>query len=153
MAKHYKIDGNKIIANVKSLTEAELKAVKNYISLGFELVEGAIKTEKKKANEDYTEEIVRKNVDEYGTKEEKKTYEDLYNKPVIDKNTGKKKVYENDVYDYDIVVNNGKTTRKTKYDENGNKIIKHKKGEEKKQGHIATLKWYKEKIVPKLPKE
>lgn len=153
MAKHYKIDGNKIIANVKSLTEAEMKAVKNYIGLGFELVEGVIKTEKKPTNDDYVEETVRKNVYKYGTTAEQEKYEELYNRPVVDKNTGKKKVYENDVYDYEEITENGKTKRRTKYDKNGNKIIRHKKGEEKKQGHIATLKWYKETIVPKLPKE
>lgn len=36
---NYKAEGKKIFADIGKLSEAELKAVKNYIALGYELVE------------------------------------------------------------------------------------------------------------------
>ena len=39
MAKNYTIDGKKVYATVKKLSAADLKEIKNYLALGYELVD------------------------------------------------------------------------------------------------------------------
>lgn len=142
MAKHFRVDGKKIIANVGALTENELNAIKNYIALGYELTEGKVNVSNendKKPNEEWTEDAIRKFIEKNGTKEQKETYDNLYNAPTKDK-----AVYKNDVYKtIEFTDESGKKHKRTEYDEKGNKIIIHKAGEPRKQGHVGTLAWFK----------
>ena len=46
--KNYRIKDGKIIANISELTEEEIKSVKNYIALGYELAEKGAATKKAK---------------------------------------------------------------------------------------------------------
>lgn len=86
---NYTLEGKKVIAKVASLSEKELQAVKNYLALGYELVE--FKKEKKDPQEAFKAKTIQVWLDENATKAQKKEYWDRFNAPVIDKNTGKQK--------------------------------------------------------------
>lgn len=95
MAKaNYHVVGNRVFAKVAKLTEEELAAVKNYILLGYELVDSKEK-EKKPINELFTAKAIQSYLEEKGTKEQQKIYWEKFNSPVIDKNTGEQKKYKN----------------------------------------------------------
>ena len=149
MAKHYRVDGKKVIANIGALTEQEMSAVKNYIALGYEVVEGKVKVDNDgEVKKEWTEKSIREYIEKNGTEEQKKTYNDLYNKPTNDKATYKNDVYKTEEFE-DV---DGKKHKITVYDDKGNKIILHAKGEPRKQGHVGTLAWFK-KTFPKYPNE
>lgn len=122
MAKHYIVEGKNIIADVAKLNEKELAAVRNYIALGFSLVEP--KKEKKDPKEEFKAEVIQAWLEENGTKAQIAHYWDLYNAPVVKE---------------------GETLYYAKDCKMG------KKGEPKKKGHIATLNWFK-KEFPKYAK-
>ena len=89
MKKHYKADGNKkvVFAKIAKLTPEEVAEVKNYIALGYEVIEPEkVKQPKfeKKAVEAYLE--------ANGTPEQKKAFYDAIEETVIDKNTGEAKL-------------------------------------------------------------
>lgn len=79
---NYSVRNNIVYARVKDLTEEELRAVKNYKALGYELKETKEKI-KKPVNEKYTKSAVKKFLEEHGTKEQIKKYDELYNAPVM----------------------------------------------------------------------
>ena len=83
---NYKLEGKKVIANVAALSEKELKAVKNYLALGYVLEE--YKKEKKEPQELFKAATIQKWIDENATKAQKKEYWDRFNAHVIDKKTG-----------------------------------------------------------------
>lgn len=144
MAKHYEIVGKKIIADISKLTPKELKEVKNYIALEYELVEKTKKDNAKKPQIEWTYEYVQEFLKKNATAKQIEEYEQKYNEVVIDKETGKEKVYEHDVYEYEETIDeDGKKHRKVKKVK-GEKVIKHYKGEKVIKGHIATLKWLEE---------
>lgn len=130
--KYYEVDSkNKIIrAVIPKLSEKDKKAVKNYIDLGFELIE--IEEPKKEANPAFKEEAVQKFLQEKGTKEQQEQYWKLYNDFQKDSKTG----------DYIYYTKNSKEGSKKPY----------KKGDKKVRGHIATLHWFK-KTFPNYPNE
>ena len=147
--KHFEISGKKVIAEVEKLTEKELNAVKNFLALGYELIEKP-KEEKSREvkNTKLTFEEVKKYVEENGTEEQKKAYWEKFNTQSKNKN-GELLFYENDVFEveeYFTTEENGKTKRHTKVvrDSNGEKIIIHRKGEKRINGHIGTLRWFSE---------
>ena len=113
MAKHYRIEGNKVIANVAKLTEDEITAIKNYLLLGFTLCEPQ-KKKNKEAKDAYVAEYVQAWLYENATDEQIEKYWELYNEPVI--KDGEVVVYKKDC-------------------KSG------KEGEPKKKGHINTLPW------------
>lgn len=107
---NYHVKNQKVYAKIANLTEKELSAVKNYLALGFVLVESK-EVNKKITNKAFTAKAIQEFLEEKGTKEQNKIYWEKYNEPVIDKETGEYK--------------------------------KTKKGDIKKKGHIATLRWFK----------
>lgn len=123
MAKHYIVEGNKVIADVAKLNEKELAAVKNYIALGFSLVEP--KKEKKVAKAEFKAEAIQAWLEENATKAQQAKYWELFNAPV-----------EKD----------GEVVCYTKDCKMG------KAGDPKKKGHIATLNWFK-KEFPNYPEK
>lgn len=133
---HYEVDAtNRIIrAIVARLTDKELKEIKNYVTLGFQLVpveeeKKKRATEEEKANNPFSEMNVRKFLEEKGTKAQQKKYNELYNEQATDKKTGLPAVYKND-----------SPANKKQGLEKGAKF---KKGDKKPKGHIATLAWFK----------
>lgn len=86
---NYKLEGKKVIAKVALLSEKELQAVKNYIALGYTLVE--YKKEKKEPQELFKAITIQKWLEENATKAQQKKYWELYNAPVIDKVTNEPK--------------------------------------------------------------
>lgn len=76
--KNYKISGKKIYAVVPNLKAAEIKAIKNYVALGYEIVEvEAPKKEKKESA--YTAEKVVAFLKQKGNEELFAEYERRYN--------------------------------------------------------------------------
>ena len=149
MKTNYEIVGNTIVAKISSLSEKDLKAVKNYIALGYELVE--YKKPVAKSKDIYTEEKVKAYLKEYGTKKDIETYEKLYNEPLKDNAK-----YTNDIFKVETYLDkDGTKHTKTIYDENGKKIIIHKKGDIKVKGFINALRWFRDtfKDYPEAPKK
>lgn len=134
-AKRFEIKDNKIIAKMSQLTEADIKAIKNYQALfNYELVEYVApeltdeeRAEKKKAAEEklakskYSKKNLEKFIKENGTQEQIKTFNSIQDEIAIDDITNKPKVWEKD----------------TKL---------HKKGEPKKKGYIAAIQYAKEQF-------
>ena len=108
-----------IYADITKLTERDKKKVRTYLDLGYTIEE--VKAPKQEAKPEWTEEAIRKFLNAKGREAEKKIYEEKYNAPMIDKNTGEPVRYKND-----------------------SKDKKHKKGDIRVKGHIATLAWFKE---------
>ena len=132
-----------IIAKMESLTDKDVKILKNYKLLGYNV----IPYEKPKAEETeekiYTEPNVRKFLEEKGTKEQQKKFDKLYN----EKRTGANNKYKADSYKKETYKGeDGKTHSRITKDEKGEKIIIHKKGEVKVKGFINTLRWFKEEF-------
>lgn len=127
--KHYEVNNanKQIRACIELLTDAELKIVKNYISLGYELV-GTEKPKKEKATpeEQKNNPLSAVNVQKYlkanATAEQQEQYWKLYNKQAKDKKTKELVFYKND------------DTKNKKY----------KAGDPKPVGHIGTIRWFKE---------
>lgn len=134
-AKRFEIKDNKIIAKMSQLTEADIKAIKNYQALfNYELVEYVApeltdeeRAEKKKAEEEkiakskYSKKNLEKFIKENGTKEQIEKFNSIQDEIAIDDITNKPKVWEKD----------------TKL---------HKKGEPKKKGYIAAIQYAKEQF-------
>ncbi len=78
---NYKLEGKKVIAKVAALSDKELKAVKNYLALGYTLEE--FKKEKKEPDEAFKALTIQKWLEENGTKAQKKEYWDRFNAPVV----------------------------------------------------------------------
>lgn len=120
---HYeaKLKEKIVVAEIEKLTDAELKAVKNYMALGFEM-QPLVKTKKKveiaseeeKLKNPYSTTNVRKYLAEEGTKAQQEKYWELYNEKT-------ENIYKKD-----------------------SKDGKHKKGDARVKGHVYTLKWFKE---------
>lgn len=119
---NYKVNNTAktIRAIVSELTEKELNAVNNFLKLGYKLkpVESLEKKDSKESVSKFSAKEVQKYLEEHGTEEQKERYWKAYNKPVMDKETGKQKKYT-------------KTTDS------------HKEGELKVAGHIAGLQEFK----------
>lgn len=149
MKTNYEIVGNTIVAKISSLSEKDLKAVKNYIALGYELVE--YKKQKAQSKDIYTEEKVKAYLNEYGTKKDIADYEKLYNEPVEPHTTYKSDTYKKETY----LDEAGNEKKRNVLDENGNKIILHKKGDTKVKGFINALRWFRKtyKDYPEAPKK
>lgn len=149
MKTNYEIVGNTIIAKISSLSEKDLKAVKNYIALGYELVE--YKKPVAKSKDIYTNEKVKAYLKKYGTEKDIENYEKLYNEPLKDNAK-----YTNDIFKVKTYYDeDGTKHTETIHDENGNKIIIHKKGDIKVKGFINALRWFRDtfKDYPEAPKK
>lgn len=161
MRKSYEVQGNKVIAKIEALTEEEMKIIKKYIALGFEVVpyvKPEKSTEEGKKEIEYKADDVIKFLEEKASPEDLKTYKALINAPVMVKNkeTGKEepKKYNKDVPEMvelkDPKTGAVKTTSKgnpqmrKKLDENGNIVYLHRKGDVVKKGHIAAVHWFKD---------
>lgn len=126
--KHYEINNatKQVLAVVEKLTDAETKAVKKYLDLGYVLV-AQEQPKKKKATEEEqkanpkSEINIQKYLKANATAEQQKKYWDLYNRQAKDKETKQPVFYKTD-------------------SKNG----KFKKGDPKPVGHIGTLRWFKE---------
>lgn len=117
MAKHFEVVNGVVYADIAKLTEKELATVKNYKELGYEVLEKV--AEKKEPKEDFKAENVQKWLKKNATEEQQAKYWELFNKPYIDKKTGKQVILKKD----------GKTG---------------KKGTPRVCGHVATLSWLSE---------
>lgn len=128
MKTNYEIVGKKIIAKVGSLTEKQLAVIRNYLALGYEL------EEYKPESELYKKENIIAYLKKYYDEEAVKAFEDKANEP--NKN-GK-------TYAKDVIAT----------DDNGNEVIKHKKGDLKPIGYVGAFKWFKNKYkdYPEAPK-
>ena len=142
--EHYTIDNDKkkIFAIMELANDKDLKLIKKYLAVGYELVpverkKRTIKTKEEKEAErlekqakrelnKFSEMNIRKYLDEKGTAKQRKEYERLYNEQAKDKN-GNPVFYKT----------NSKDGR-------------FKVGEPKRRGHIATLTWFK-KEFPNYP--
>lgn len=149
MKTNYEIVGNTIVAKISSLSEKDLKAVKNYIALGYELVD--YKKPVAKSKDIYTDEKVKAYLKKYGTEKDIEKYEELYNEPVIPHDT-----YKNDTYKKETYIDaDGNEKKRNIKDENGKLIILHKKGDTKVKGFINALRWFRDtfKDYPEAPKK
>lgn len=88
-SRNYVIDNKAqvIYANVASLTEKQLKAIKNYIALGYQLKE-KVKTTDEKMKKENVVAFLNAN----GTKEQIDKFNTIMNEPVIDKDTKQPKM-------------------------------------------------------------
>ena len=139
MTKHYEVNNEKkiIIANMKVLTEKDLKILKNYQALGFE-----IRAHEEEKTNKYSEAIIKLFLEEYAgedkekIKEIKEKYLKVYYsvaKTKDDKGNKVDSVYKKDIEDKE------KSTEEKK-------VYKHRAGEKKLKGHVATLQWFKKKF-------
>ncbi len=113
----------KVYAKPLALSEKEKEEVKAYLDLAYtisEPKEQPKQTEEEKAKNKFSMVNVQKYLEENGTKEQQKHYWKLFNAPAIDKKTRLEKTYKLDTKDG-----------------------KHKAGDIKVRGHIATLRWFK----------
>lgn len=126
--QHFEIVGNKIRFDAVNITKAESKAVKNLaekFGYGLEPYMPA----QKEAKPEWKEEAVRAWLEENGTKAQKEQFDKLYNQPMKDKKTGETVYYKHD-----------------------SKDGKHKAGEPRVKGYIATMQWFK-KTFPNYPEK
>lgn len=82
----YEVKGKDIIAKMDLLGEKDLKVIKNYIALGYNLIE--YKKEKKETKDCYTQKAVEEWLKENATEEQIEEYNKIYNEPTKDKETG-----------------------------------------------------------------
>lgn len=82
----YEVKGKDIIAKMDLLGEKDLKVIKNYIALGYNLIE--YKKEKKETKDYYTQKAVEEWLKENATEEQIEEYNKIYNEPTKDKETG-----------------------------------------------------------------
>ena len=80
MAKNYTIDGKKVYATVKKLSAADLKEIKNYLALGYELVDVEPKkiTKEEKAAAAAANPYSKQNVEAFLKKDENKALFEEY---------------------------------------------------------------------------
>ena len=80
--KNYRIDGKKIYAAVAALSEKELKEVKNYIALGYELIaiEKKTKTKEEKEAEAAANTYSKKNIEAFLKQKGKEALWEEYSK-------------------------------------------------------------------------
>lgn len=90
---NYTIEGKNVVAKVSQLTEKELKSVKNYLALGYTLVE--YKKPKKEPKEAFKAATIQEWLKENATKAQQEEYWERFNSPVIDKDTKQPKVKKN----------------------------------------------------------
>lgn len=104
---------------IEKITPEERKIIEDYRDLfQYELI--PVKSiGQKKINKDFTAEAIQNFLKENGKEGDLEQYWNLYNRPVINKDTGEVQRYE----------------RNTK---------NHKKDKVKVCGHVSTLKWFKE---------
>jgi len=128
--KHYDVDNiNKIInAEIISLTEKEKKEINNYLYFGYVLknVEKEKKhklTQEEKDKNPFSEKRIQEFLEQKATKEQQKKYWEIYNEQATSNKTGELLVYKKDTKDK-----------------------KHKAGEPRVKGHIATLQWFKKEF-------
>ena len=120
--EHFEIVGDTIRFDAKNITKAEAKAVKKLADLfNYKLVP-YIPEIKKEPKEIWTAAAVQKFLEENGTKAQQKQYWDKFNAPMLD-DAGKPVVYKND-----------------------SKDGRHKKGETRVKGHVATMQWFKKEF-------
>lgn len=110
-----------IYADITKLTERDKKKIRTYLDLGYTIEE--VKAPKQEAKPEWTEKAIRDYLKKNATKEQQEKYNSLYNAPQIDKDTNQPKTYKNN-----------------------SKDGKHKKGDIKPKGHIATLSWFKKEF-------
>lgn len=86
MAKNYEVDNkNKVIyAKVESLTEKQIKTIRNYIALGYSLQE----KKKETANGKFKKEAVIAYIEANGTEEQKARFYGIMEEPARDKDSG-----------------------------------------------------------------
>lgn len=84
--ERYEVKGKDIIAKMDLLGEKDLKVIKNYIALGYNLVE--YKKEKKETKEYYKKEAIEEWLNKNATEEQIEEYRKIYNEPMKDKKTG-----------------------------------------------------------------
>lgn len=149
---HYEVDSDNKQVKIycmDKITDKEWEIVKKYLSVKYEMIDltQALKDQKKAKKEEkqknadstWKEETIRKYIEENGTEEQKKQYNEIIKSP-----TDKKAVYSKDVYQTEEWTDdNNNKHKRTVYDENGNKILLHKKGELKLKSHVAVLSWFK----------
>lgn len=82
MKRNYTVKGNSILADMTKLNKTDMKEIKNYLALGFELKPTEKTTEPK---EEYTKEYV-KNWYKENIANGEDIYDTLYNMPVLDEN-------------------------------------------------------------------
>lgn len=89
MKTNYEINSKAKTITVKmgSITPKQLKLVKNYVELGYKLIEYV-----KPTNDKFKKETIKNFLDQNGTKEQIAKYNELYNTPQIDKDTKKQKL-------------------------------------------------------------
>lgn len=142
MRKNFEVnhEEKKVIVKVGKLTDEEMAIVKQYKDLfGYEIVPYVEpKKEKKETKPEWKAEAIQEWLKKNGTEEQNKKYWELFNGQAKDEN-GIPLVYKYNVYKKD-------NKNKLVYDDNGNKILLHKKGEPRKKGHIATLYWFKKEF-------
>lgn len=89
MAKHYTVEGNKILVEIEKLTAKELAAVQNYKALGYDLFEVTKTKEDKEPNPAWTKKGIEAFLKKNATEEQMKEYKALVERPAISKKTGK----------------------------------------------------------------
>lgn len=128
---NYEIVGGIIKFDVDKITKKEMKQIKKLADgLGYKLQPIVEPKEKKEANPQWTEKAIRAYLDEYGTKAQKEDFEKKYNAPIKDAN-GNPVVYQK-----------------------ASKDGKHKKGDIRVKGFVATIQWFKKQFpdFPDAPK-
>lgn len=128
---HYQIVGNAIKFDVDKITKTEMKQIKKLADgLGYKLQPLVKPKEKKEANPQWTEKAIRAYLDEYGTKAQKEKFADKYNAPILDEDKNPV-LYRKD-----------------------SKDGKHKKGDIRIKGFVATIQWFKKQFpdFPDAPK-
>ena len=127
MTQNYKIVGEEIRFDVNKITKGELKTIKKLAEgLGYKLVPIVPEKVKKEPKAEWTAEAIQKFLDEKATKAQQKEYWAKFNEPMTD-DDGEPVVYKKD-----------------------SKDGKHKAGEPRVKGHVATLQWFK-KEFPEYP--
>ena len=154
--KNYVVDyeSKKIKADIEKLTADEMEEIKKFMFFGFEMdtsnkaKEQKEQAENKKTEESKTTVYTAKNMQAFLTKysaekekdkadEEKaiNKYWKIHNDYSVNELTGKYNVYEKDIIDK-------KETKKQK-----TPVYKHKAGDKKIKGHVATINWFKGAFV------
>lgn len=122
--KRYEIVGKKIYAKISILKDSDIKSITNYQKLGYDLIEyeppkkERVKTKLKDCKYDTLEKYIKENA-----KDKLKAFNEAYNEPMCDKETGEPLYYKND-----------------------SKDGKHKKGEPRVKGYMNAFQWFKKEF-------
>ena len=119
---NYKIVNGEILFNPAKITVKEMKQMKKLAEgLGYSII--PVAEEKKEKNPLWTAAAIQQFIEENGTKKQKDDYWAKFNEPMKDKETGEPITYKHDTKDG-----------------------KHKAGDIRVKGHVATLQWFKKEF-------